>query len=89
MIVGTTRAQHNKPMPSPKIEITKHWSDMTKAVGYAEGSFGGREFTASWFSRGQLGALFYDSWLDATTAQGKAIARALAKAGAVPVPSLT
>lgn len=77
------------PMASPKIEITKHWSDTTKAVGYAEGSFGGREFTASWFSRRQVGALFYDSWLDATTAEATAIARALVKAGVVPVPSLT
>ena len=76
-------------MPSPEIEITKHWSDTTKTVGYAEGSFGGRGFTASWFSRGQVGALFNDSWLDATTAEGKAIARALAKAGVVPVPSLS
>ena len=76
-------------MPSPKIEITKHWSDEVKAVGYAEGEFGGREFTASWVARGPLGALFYDSWLDATSAQAKAIARALAKAEAVPASSLS
>ena len=77
------------PMPTPKIEITKHWSDAAKAVGYAEGMFGGREFTASWFARGPLGALFYDSWLDATAAQTKAIARALAKSGAVPAPHIS
>jgi hypothetical protein len=76
-------------MPSPKVEITKQWSDTTKAIGYAEGRFERREFTASWFSRGQLGALFYDSWLDATAAQSKAIARALTKAGAVPLPRLS
>jgi hypothetical protein len=76
-------------MASKKIEITKQWSDTTKAIGYAEGSFDGREFTASWFSRGELGALFYDSWLDATDAQAKAIARTLTNAGAVPVPSLS
>jgi hypothetical protein len=76
-------------MASTKIEITKHWSDTTKAIGYAEGSFEGREFTASWYSRGELGVLFSDSWLDATDAQAKAIARALSKAGAVPEPSLS
>jgi hypothetical protein len=75
-------------MGTTKIEITRQWSDTTKAIGYAEGSFDGREFTASWFSRGQLGTLFYDSWLDATDAQAKAVARAFTKAGAVPVPSL-
>ena len=76
-------------MPIPKIEITKHWSDTTGVVGYAEGNMDGREFTASWATFAPLGAVFYDSWLDSTVAQTRAIARALAKAGAVPAPRLS
>jgi hypothetical protein len=73
-------------MAIPKIEITKHWSDPSEAVGYAEGKLAGREFTASWASFCPLGAIFYDTWLDSTVAQTKAIARALAKVRAVPAP---
>lgn len=73
-------------MPIPKIEITKHWSDPSGVVGYAEGGINGREFTASWATFCPLGAVFYDSWLDSTVAQTRAIARVLAEAGAVPAP---
>jgi hypothetical protein len=73
----------------PKIEITKHWSDTSGLVGYAEGKMDGREFTASWATFSTLGAIFYDSWVDSTVAQTRAIARALAKAGAVPAPRLS
>ena len=73
-------------MPVPKTEITKHWSDRSETVGYAEGTLAGHEFTASWGAGYPLGAIFYDTWLDATRTQTRAIARALAKAGAVPVP---
>lgn len=76
-------------MPATKIEITKHWSDPSESVGYAEGKLGGREFTASWASFSPLGAVFYDTWLDSTVVQTKAIARALAKIRAVPAPRLS
>ena len=76
-------------MPTTKIEITKHWSDPSEAVGYAEGKLDGREFTASWASFCPLGAIFYDTWLDSTAVQTKAIARALAKVRAVPAPRLS
>jgi hypothetical protein len=76
-------------MATPKVEITKHWSDMSKTIGYAEGKLHGREFTASWATWSPLGALFYDRWLDATESQTRAIARALTKAGAVPSISRT
>lgn len=76
-------------MPIPKIEITKHWSDTSEVVGYAEGKLDGREFTASWATFCPLGAVFYDSWLDSTFGQNRAIARALAKAKAVPAPRLS
>jgi hypothetical protein len=35
-------------MATPKVEITKHWSAMSKTIGYAEGKLNGQEFTASW-----------------------------------------
>jgi hypothetical protein len=76
-------------MPISKIEITKHWSDTSGIVGYAEGKMDGREFTASWATFSPLGAVFYDSWLDSTVAQTRAIARALVKAEAVPVPHVS
>ncbi len=76
-------------MPTTKIEITKHWSDTSETIGYAEGKLDGREFTASWASFCPLGAIFYDSWLDSTVVQTKAIARALAKVRAVPAPRLS
>ncbi len=75
-------------MSLSKVEITKHWSDGLGVVGYAEGTLGGREFTASWATFCPPGTVFYDTWLDATDAQVKAIARALRDKGAVPVPSL-
>jgi len=76
-------------MPTPKIEITKHWSDTSETVGYAEGKLAGREFTASWASFCPLGAIFYDTWLDLTVVQTKAVARALAKVRAVPAPCVS
>lgn len=71
-------------MPTPKIEIAKHWSDTSAAVGYAEGVLAGREFTATWATFCPLGAVFHDSWLDSTATQTKAIARALFKVKATP-----
>lgn len=71
-------------MATPKVEITKHWSDATEKVGYAEGSLDGREFTASWATWCPLGAIFFDTWLDSTKTQTRAIKRALKRAGAVP-----
>jgi hypothetical protein len=58
----------------------------SEVVGYAEGKLDGRAFTASWATFCPLGAIFYDTWLDSTVAQTKAIARALSKVQAVPVP---
>ncbi len=75
-------------MNTTKVEITRHWSDSSGSVGYAEGKLGIREFTASWATFCALGAVFYDTWFDATDAQMKAIARALRDQGAMPVPSL-
>ena len=83
---GTNRTRNENSKPIPKIEITKHWSDTSKIVGYAEGKLNGWEFTASWATFCPLGAIFYDSWLDSTVAQTKAIARALAKVQPVPAP---
>jgi hypothetical protein len=75
-------------MTLPKVEITKHWSDTSHTIGYAEGKLSNREFTASWATNCSLGAIFYDTWLDSGDAQTRAIARALTKAGAIPVPHL-
>lgn len=75
-------------MPITKIEITKHWSDTAETVGYAEGKLGGREFTASWATFCPLGVVFYDTLLDSTVVQNRAVARALAKVRAVPAPRL-
>ena len=66
-------------MPKSKVVITKHWSDSSEVCGYAEGTFGGREFTASWANFCPLGAIFYDTWLDSTTLQNRAIACVLAE----------
>jgi hypothetical protein len=66
------------------VKITKHWHDGTKTIGYAEGELSRREFTASWATWCPMGALFFDTWLDATEAQAEAIAAALRKAKAVP-----
>ena len=71
-------------MGMPKVEITRHWSDESKTIGYAEGKLNGREFTASWATRCPLGAIFFDTWLDSTENQTRAIGRALAKVGADP-----
>ena len=76
-------------MSTPKVNITKHWSDDSNDVGYAEGRLNGREFTASWARWCPLGAIFYDTWLDAGDARIRAITRALSNAGALPVPSLS
>ena len=65
-----------------EITICSHNPDMT--IGYAEGKLNGREFTASWATFDPLGALFYDTWLDANLAETRAIARALNLASAVP-----
>jgi hypothetical protein len=75
-------------MPAPDIEITKHWSDSSETIGYAEGTLEGHEFTASWMAGEPLGAIFFDTWLDSTAAQTRAIAKALAGTGAKPLPSL-
>ena len=75
-------------MPLRKVEITKYWSDTSEVVGYAEGKLNGREFTASWAAWCPFGAIFYDTWFDSTAGQTTAIARALAKVGAVPSPHL-
>ena len=72
-------------MSTAKVHITKHSSDTSSTVGYAEGTLNGRKFTASWASWRPLGAIFYDTWLDATDAQLRAIAQALSDAGALPV----
>ena len=67
-----------------RVEIAKQWHDVTATIGYAEGKLNGREFTASWAKWRPIGALFYDTWLDANRAQVKAIAAALRKMKAVP-----
>ncbi len=74
-------------MSITKVHITKHSSDTSNTVGYAEGTLNGREFTASWARWCPLGAIFYDTWLDATDAQVRAITDALANAGALPIPA--
>jgi hypothetical protein len=71
-------------MAMPKVTITKHWHDGSETIGYAEGELSGREFTASWATWCPIGALFYDTWLDSTRTQDKAIAAALKKLHAVP-----
>ena len=71
-------------MATPKVKITKHWHDGTETIGYAEGELNGREFTASWATWRPIGALFYDTWLDSTKTQDRAIARGLTKLDAVP-----
>ena len=71
-------------MATPEVEIKKHWSDASQTIGYAEGYLNGREFTASWATWCPFDAMFYDTWLDSTRSQEKAIARALEKLSAVP-----
>ena len=68
-----------------EVEITNcsHSSDET--IGYAEGKLDGREFTASWATDDALGVLFYDTWLEATSAESQAIAKALNNTRAVPM----
>lgn len=74
-----------KPRVSlPKVEIAKLSSDSSGAIGYAEGKLNEREFTVSWATWQPLGALFFDTWLDSTKGQDKAIARALRKMNAIP-----
>ena len=71
-------------MAAPKVEITKHWHDGSETIGYAEGKLNGREFTAWWATWCPFDAIFYDTWLDSTKSQNKAIACVLKKLGAVP-----
>jgi hypothetical protein len=66
------------------VEITSHSHDGSGTIGYAEGKWKGREFVASWATWSPLGALFYDTWLDATATQCKSIARALTNLRATP-----
>lgn len=75
-------------MAIPKVKIMKHWHDGSETIGYAEGELDGREFTASWATWCPIGALFYDTWLDSTKTQNKAIARALNKLDAAPAVRL-
>ena len=67
-----------------KVSIKKHWHDGSETIGYAEGELDGREFTASWATWCPFGALFYDTWLDSTRTQDKAIAASLRKLNAMP-----
>ena len=67
-----------------EVEITSCSHDTSEAVGYAKGRINGREFTASWKP---LGGLFFDSWLDTTRAQNKAIVKVLSRIdGCCPTP---
>jgi hypothetical protein len=68
----------------PQVEITNLSHHPSEMIGYAEGKWKGREFVASWATWDALGALFYDTWLDATATQCKAIAKALTARGAIP-----
>ena len=61
----------------PEIMIRSSSSDTSGSIGYAEGTVDGREFTASWATWQDLGAIFYDTWLDTTVREDRAIARAL------------
>jgi len=70
--------------PPSVVEITSHSHDGSGTIGYAEGKWKGREFVASWATWCPLGASFYDTWLDATAAQRKSIARALTRVDATP-----
>ena len=67
-----------------KVEITSCTHDTRKTTGYAEGKINGREFTASWATFEPLGGLFYDTWLDTTDAQNRAVTKALNDFNAVP-----
>lgn len=70
------------------MEIVSCSHDTSKTVGYTEGKINGREFTASWATWELLGGLFFDSWLDTTRAQNKAIVKALSHIdGCCPTPS--
>ena len=71
-------------MSSMKVEITKLSSGPSKTIGYAEGKLKGRGFAASWGAGQPLGALFFDTWLDARDSQIRAIAAAFTEAKAVP-----
>lgn len=59
------------------VRITSCSHDGSGVIGCAEGTIGGREFVASWATWEPLAALFYDTWLDATEAQNRAIVAAL------------
>ena len=67
-----------------EVEITSCAHDPSKTTGYAEGKLIGREFVASWATYAPLGALFYDTWLETTQAQNRAIAKTLNGMDAVP-----
>ncbi|MFP3975784.1 MAG: hypothetical protein ACLFVK_06140 [Dehalococcoidia bacterium] len=67
-----------------RVEITSCSHDLSMTTGYAEGKLNRREFTASWATYESLGALFYDTWLEATPTQNRAIANALNRIDTVP-----
>jgi hypothetical protein len=67
-----------------KVEITSCSHDPSKTIGYTEGKIDRREFVASWATFQPLGGLFYDTWLDTTLTQDRAIAKALNDMNAVP-----
>jgi len=66
------------------VQITSCSHDASMTTGYAEGKLDGREFTASWATYEPLGALFYETWLDATQRQNQCIAKALNSMKAIP-----
>ena len=70
------------------VTITKQWHDESETIGYAEGKLSGREFTASWINSKTIGALFYDSRLDATDSQLRQISKALNSMKARPPVAL-
>ncbi len=69
-----------------KAEVTRHWHDGSESIGYSEGELDRRAFTPSWAAWSSAGATFYDTWLDATARQRKAIAAALRRAKPGPRP---
>ena len=67
-----------------RIEITKSSNDSSGTIGYAEGRISGKDFTASWATFSPLNAIIFDSWLDASQSEVRAIAKALNDSGVVP-----
>jgi len=82
------KKRERRPMAKQyEVEITSCSHDTSETVGYAEGKINGREFTGSWATWEPLGGLFFDSWLDTTWAQNKAIVKALSRIdGCYPTP---